>query len=185
MQQQPSLAPPASRRSRLALSAVLAVAALLVFAVAVPAAAGGMDAADALAQLKALEGTWTGTAGGNPGVEIEYRVTGGGSVVMETQFPGSEHEMVSMYHLDGERLVMTHYCAAGNQPRLELDPAAGGDELTFVFAGGSNLDPAVDVHIHGARFRLAADGSMRQVWSSYRDGEPAHEMVFELQRAAD
>lgn len=179
-----------TKRNSPAPAAALTLAAAVVLAVtllaAAPAAAGGMDAAAAFAKLKTLEGAWTGTAAGEPGAEIEYRVTGGGSVVMETQFGGTAHEMISMYHMDGDKLVMTHYCAAGNQPHLQLDPAAGDEgEMTFVFAGGSNLDPAKDGHIHGARFRFADDGSIHSVWSSYRDGKPEHEMVFELTRAAD
>lgn len=175
-----------TRSFTLAFAGALTVAALAILLATAPAVAGGTDAAAAFAKLKALEGTWTGTAGGEPGAEIKYRVTGGGSVVMETLFEGTEHEMISMYHLDGDRLVMTHYCAAGNQPHLQLDPTAGTEgEMTFVFAGGTNLDPAVDGHIHGARARLAEDGSLHWVWSHYSGGEPDHEMVFKLQRAAD
>ena len=43
---------------------------------------------------------------------IEFRVTSAGSVVQETMFPGSDHEMVNMYSVDGDKLLMTHYCAA-------------------------------------------------------------------------
>ena len=57
------------------------------------------------------------------GPRSSYRVASGGSVVQETLFPGSPHEMISMYHLAGGQLVMTHYCAMGNQPRMKLDTA--------------------------------------------------------------
>jgi hypothetical protein len=174
----------AGRRSGTEAAGALLLAALLL--PAAPALAGGVDAAAAFAQMKSLAGTWTGTAAGEPGAHLEYRLTGNGSVVMETQFGGTEHEMISMYHLDGDKLVMTHYCAAGNQPRLVLDPEASGDgELVFVFAGGTNLDPAKDSHIHGAHFEIAGDGAMRQTWSSYADGKPAHDMVFDLHRGDD
>ena len=52
---------------------------------------------------------------------VVYKLTGAGSALVETQFPGTGHEMVSVYHLDGDDLRMTHYCAAGNQPRVKLD----------------------------------------------------------------
>ena len=61
--------------------------------------------------------------------------------------PGTDHEMVSVYHADGKDVVMTHYCAFGNQPKMKLDPASKDNELKFVFAGGTNLDPAKDTHM--------------------------------------
>ena len=48
-----------------------------------------------------------------------YRVTAAGSAVMEVLFPGTDHEMVTVYHQDGDDLILTHYCAAGNQPRMK------------------------------------------------------------------
>ena len=54
-----------------------------------------------------------------------FKLTGGGSAVQETIFPGAAHEMVSVYHADGKDVVMTHYCALGNQPKMKLDPASG------------------------------------------------------------
>ena len=53
-----------------------------------------------------------------------------------------------MYHLDGADLVMTHYCMLGNQPRMKADPKSPANQLCFKFAGGSNLDPAKDKHMH-------------------------------------
>jgi len=39
---------------------------------------------------------------------VTYKLTGAGSALIETQFPGMGHEMVSVYHLDGPELRMTH-----------------------------------------------------------------------------
>jgi hypothetical protein len=44
-------------------------------------------------------------------VRVEYRVTGAGSAVVETLFPGTPHEMVTVYHARKGVLCMTHYCA--------------------------------------------------------------------------
>jgi len=46
---------------------------------------------------------------------VTYRVASAGSVVQETLFPGTPHEMISMYHLVDGELVLTHYCAMANQ----------------------------------------------------------------------
>jgi hypothetical protein len=66
----------------------------------------------------------------------------GGSVVMETMMAGTDYEMINMYHLDGDDLVLTHYCAGGNQPTMRLDRAkATATELPFVFTGGPTSTP--------------------------------------------
>ena len=79
--------------------------------------------------LKKLEGTWV-MGKGKQAAKVVFKVTGAGSSVIETQFPGSAMEMVSVYHLDGpEKLIMTHYCAAHNQPTMALLPGATEKEM--------------------------------------------------------
>ena len=82
------------------------------------------------------------------------KVTAGGSAVQETLFPGQPMEMVSVYHLDKGDLVMTHYCVLGNQPRMKADPKSPANQIHWVFAGGTNLDPAKDTHMHGGDAHL-------------------------------
>src|SRR5439155_8435497 len=87
-----------------------------------------------LEKLKKLSGTWVATdKDGKPTSEVVsvFRVTSAGSAVHETIFPGTDHEMVSVYHLDGKDLVMTHYCALGNQPRMKLDAKSQPNQLVF------------------------------------------------------
>jgi hypothetical protein len=117
-------------------------------------------------------------------VTHEIEVSAAGTVVMETMGPGTEHEMINMYHLDGEELVLTHYCAGGNQPTMRLDrDASTADKLIFDFTGGTNLDPATDHHIHAAEINIPADGKMVSVWKSWGDGEPTATMTFHLARS--
>lgn len=71
-----------------------------------------------LGKVKTLEGEWTLTGpDGQPG-SIVFKTSSAGSVVRETMFPGQPHEMTNVYHMDGPTCVVTHYCAAGNQPRM-------------------------------------------------------------------
>src|SRR5258706_13659119 len=108
-----------------------------------PEIGSSVTALSAFADLKRLAGTWTGkTESGQP-MTIEYRVAANGSTLIDTQSPGSPHEMVSVYSITDEDLVLTHYCPMGehgNQPRMQLDRARStrGD-LRFMFTGGSNL----------------------------------------------
>ena len=154
-----------------------------------------VETRSAFDQLKTLAGSWQGLPEGE-GLEAEeearaagevvhqFRVSAAGTVVMETMNPGTDHEMINMYHLDGEDLMLTHYCAGGNQPtmRLNRDLSTTG-ELVFDFAGGTNLDPAVDPHIHSAKITLVDGDHLVSRWLSYAGGEPAGSMTFHLARS--
>jgi hypothetical protein len=161
------------------------------------AAKPGVDAKTAFARIKTLAGNWKSQASMEPNVEhskekgedhngeasVTYKVTGAGSAFVETQFPGSSHEMVSVYHMDGDDLRMTHYCAAGNQPRVKLDRAnSKPDELIFVFDGGTNFDPQKDHHIHGVKITFHEDGKVTSAWESYMGGKKAATATFLMTR---
>ena len=53
----------------------------------------------------------------------------------------------TVFHLDGDRLLATHYCAQGNQPRLRLRAGPGSDVLVFEFLDATNLGSATDPHL--------------------------------------
>ena len=153
----------------------------------VKAKPAGVEAKAAFARLKSLAGTWTVQVGGDHDaakskqhqeqpvatpVTTVFRLTGAGSALVETQFPGQSHEMVTVYHLDGEDLRMTHYCAVGNQPRLKLDRThSRADHLIFVFDGGTNLDPKKDVHIHGLAITFHDKDHVTGAWEAYEGGK--------------
>lgn len=129
------------------------------------------NAKAAFAILKSFAGEWVGP---DKDHKIIYKVTAGGSAVEETILPGSPMEMVSMYHLDGDTLRMTHYCAAGNQPRTKLDLKASTPELlVFAFDGGTNFDPAKDMHMHEGRITIKDAKHMETEWIGYQNGKPA------------
>jgi hypothetical protein len=105
-----------------------------------------------------------------------------GSIVIEELFPGTEHEMMTVYHMDGEDLVATHYCSAGNQPRFKLAESGTGSEgYHFAFTGGSNMAPT-DGHIHEGTIRIADADHVESTWSFWKDGQPEHQMTFSMTR---
>src|SRR5215207_1923084 len=77
--------------------------------------------------LKGLAGSWGPLdESGRPTGEVTnvFRVTAGGTAVEETVFPGAEHEMITLYYLRDGAVQLTHYCTAGNQPRMRALPGA-------------------------------------------------------------
>jgi hypothetical protein len=162
-------------------SAVLGAPALL----ASPAAAQPVDGKAAFARLATLAGTWEGKAGHGEAAQmatVTYRLASGGSVVEETLFPGTPHEMISMYHLVDGQLVMTHYCAMANQPRMRLDlKASTPDRLVFAFDGGTNFDPAKDTHVHSGVIEWKGE-SLHAAWAVFSAGKETGQNRFVLER---
>ena len=114
----------------------------------------------AFEKMKTLAGTWLAASeDGKPTDQVMsiIKVTAGGSAVHETLSPGQPQEMVSIYTVDGPDLVLTHYCVLGNQPRLKADPKSPANQIHFQFAGGSNLDPTKDKHMHSATLTIVDD----------------------------
>ena len=117
-------------------------------------------------KMKTLAGTWKGTAtemdGKTEVTEIDYKVTSNGSVVVETLFPGTPKEMVSVYHDDENgKLSMTHYCALGNQPQLDLKRSEA-EKIELELSPKSNLAGAQHMHAVNLSFE---GGMLTQSWT--------------------
>jgi hypothetical protein len=137
-------------------------------------------------QLKKLVGDWAGKASHEGGelfdATVSYKVTSAGSTVMETLFGGTDHEMITMYHLHGDAVVLTHYCSLGNQPRMKLQPSDNPKKLVFKFLDGTNLDPAKDMHMHEATIELIGDDQIKSAWTMFNNGKAAEKANFDLKR---
>ncbi len=129
-------------------------------------------------KIKSMAGTWVeADKDGKPTDKVVsvVRVTAGGSMVQETIFPGDPMEMISVYHMDKGDLVMTHYCVLGNQPRMKADPKAPSNQIRWVFTGGTNLDPAKDMHMHSAVVTFIDADHIELSGEAWVDGKPAPE----------
>jgi hypothetical protein len=136
-----------------------------------------------LETMKKLAGTWLAAdENGRPTDQVVsiIKVTAGGSVVHETLFPGQPQEMVSIYSVDGPDLVMTHYCVLGNQPRMKADKNSSANQIHFGFAGGSNLDPAKDKHMHEATLTVVDADHIEVKGVGWDGGAPAKDMCCGL-----
>jgi hypothetical protein len=128
----------------------------------------------AFERLKTLVGEWRGTSAKGRTFGITYRLSAGDTVLVETWALASGRESLTLYHLDGDDLVATHYCPIGNQPRMKLKRWSGGDVLDFAFVSATNLpDPNV---AHQDSFRLelidAAHIARSETYLENGAGEP-------------
>src|SRR2546421_1119541 len=96
--------------------------------------------------LKTLSGSWAGKGSQGQPVQVSYRVTAGGSALM-SEITGEHEDMVTMFHPDGSRLLMTHYCGAGNQPRMVGTASPDGKTIKFNFLDATNLVAAQPGHM--------------------------------------
>jgi hypothetical protein len=138
----------------------------------------------AFERFKQLAGEWVGKGPGKdaPDVHILYKVTAGGSAVVETLFPGTAHEMVSVIHPDGSDLLLTHYCHLGNQPQMKASEPAEGTKIAFKFVRATNLKSEKDKHMHEATYTFVDADTLRSEWTLYNEGKPAGQVVLELKR---
>jgi hypothetical protein len=134
-----------------------------------------------------LAGEWVAAEDGEMAKKgdlvARYAVTAAGSAVVETVFPGSPHEMVTVYRAEGPDLVLTHYCIEGNQPRMRAR-AANGARFDFKFDGGTNIDPSRDRHMHSASVELVGDDEIRTVWTEIAEAKPVLVVKSHLLRKA-
>jgi hypothetical protein len=137
------------------------------------------------AALKKLAGDWVKVGKDGKATDqviSSIRVTSAGSAIQETMFPGSNHEMVTMYHLDGDDLVLTHYCSLGNQPRLKAEPGKDVNKIVFKFVSCTNLKSKDDHHINGATLTLYGKDHFKAKWESCKKGKPCHLVNLDLVR---
>ncbi len=133
-------------------------------------------------RLKRLEGNWS--LQGEEEGKVSYHVTAAGSAVVETLFPGEPHEMVTIYHLDGDKILLTHYCAMGNQPRMRQIDAAEEDDLVFEFAGGTGVEGVG--HMHDLTITFVGDDALRHEWVAVdAEGNEVEHAVFDFERASE
>lgn len=145
------------------------------------AAAAQTDAQRAFTIIKSLPGTWEGKAPDGRALQVTFKLTGGGSAVLsEIQVP--KEDMVSMIHLDGpDRLLLTHYCAAGNQPRMQASVSPDGKIITFNYMDATNLASPEAGHMQKMTLRVLDDNHHTEEWLFVDHGKE-HKEVFDLRR---
>jgi len=138
------------------------------------------DAQKAFATLKSMPGMWEGKTSQGDALQVSFKVTSGGSAVMSEIF--GHEDMITMFHLDGpQRLLMTHYCGAGNQPRMQGSLSPDGKTITFNFVDATNLATPDAGHMQRVVLTLLDGNHHTEEWTFLDHGKETKE-VFDLRR---
>ena len=131
--------------------------------------------------LKVLQGTWEGKNHQGQTLKITFRETAGGSALLSEIHGMGPENMVSMIHMDGDRLLLTHYCGAGNQPRMKATIAADGKSVAFDFIDATNLTSPEAGHMQHVVFAMPDADHHTEEWTFIDHGKEMKEL-FTLQR---
>ncbi|HYK40628.1 MAG TPA: hypothetical protein VEU98_11395 [Candidatus Eremiobacteraceae bacterium] len=147
------------------------------------------DAEKSFDAMKTLAGNWEGKVSvtehpemNNMGGHVSFRVTSmGNALVHEMSGEGRPDHPVTMFYLDSGRLLLTHYCDAGNRPRMAARPSGDGKTVEFDFidlAGGTAYG-----HMHHAVFTIVDADHHTEDWTYMEPGDKPVHAHIELQRA--
>jgi hypothetical protein len=159
----------------------LFLAVLILFAVEGRANNSGADAS-AFDQLKTLVGEWEGTSREGP-VKITYTMVSNSSALMERMQRGSEPEMITMYSADGDHILVTHYCSAGNQPQMKSEAImmTKPQKYSFSLVRVSGLKTEDEGHMIGLVLTILDKDHLTQEWKYQEKGKTGVDL-FEYKR---
>ena len=162
-----------TRFARTLILAAVALAATCAFA--------QTDAEKAFNAIKNLPGTWEGKGPDGHAFQVTFKVVSGGSAV-ESEILVPNEDMISMFHMDGaNRLMMTHYCAAGNQPRMQASVSPDGKTFTFTYVDATNLASPDAGHMQKMVLTLIDANHHTEEWT-FADHGVEHKELFDLHR---
>jgi hypothetical protein len=124
----------------------------VLFAFLASVSAAGFDgmpnnAKDVFERLKTLQGDWK-SADPKSAMVVNYKLLANGSSVVETWTMSPTRQSMTVYTMDGDRLIATHYCPQGNAPRLQFTKTDPSGACHFIFLDGANLQAPEGSHEH-------------------------------------
>ena len=144
------------RKSMRISTAVIALALIAFGSIAI---AGQPSTRTVFDRLKTLEGDWRSTSGKTT---VNYRLIANGSSIVETWTMSPTRQSMTVYTMDGNQVIATHYCPQGNAPRLRLSRTGADGTHYFEFLDGANLQKSGASHEHAFWVRLdSADTLVR------------------------
>ena len=184
-------------KSSIALSVVFVLMAAAAFAADTAPTSVPSDAQKSFAKIKSLAGTWEGSVTTIPKMEemgdmtrmrVSLRVTSRGNALVhemkgagDGDDPTKYDHPVTMFYLDNDRLLLTHYCDAGNRPRMAARTSADGKTVEFDFvdvAGSTQFG-----HMEHAVFTIIDENHHAEDWTYLMPGDKPMHAHMDLQRA--
>ncbi len=110
-------------------------------------------------QLKELVGDWRSSKAGSA-TTVNYKLIANGTSLIETWTMSPTRQSMTVYTLDGKKLIATHYCPQGNAPRLQLKHTDKNAKHHFEFFDGANLQDPSGHHEHAFWVQLNSPESM-------------------------
>ena len=159
---------------------VLCTAAILALILASTPVVAQSDAQKVLNRFKSMVGTWEGKSADGDTNEVTYQLMADGTAVMGEIHNGSGN-MTSMFYVDGGRLLMTHFCPAGNQPRMVATISPDLTEVSFDFLDATNLATPNAGHMHSAVYLFSDDNHYSEEWTWKQERKEA-KFHYEMQR---
>jgi hypothetical protein len=154
------------------------------------------EAQKSFSQLKSLAGTWQASVtvdppqpemGNGAKAQVSLRVTSRGNAIVHEMYEAGKPEdptrydhPVTMFYLDNDRLLLTHYCDAGNRPRMVARTSPDGKKVEFDF-----LDVAGNLqhgHMQHAVFTVLDANHHTEDWTYLMPGDKPVHAHMDLQR---
>jgi hypothetical protein len=135
-------------------------------------------------QLRTLVGSWSGKNSAGTPLQVSIRSTSADSALVNEVHGGGtgSEDMFSVFHLDGDRLVMTHYCTAGNQPRMAASVSPDGKTITFEFFDATNLANPDAGHMERVVIEILDVNHHTETWTFIDHGKEMKD-VYDLRRS--
>lgn len=128
--------------------------------------------AAAFEKMMSLVGEWEGINSSGQ-AKITYTMVSGGTALMERLQSGSEPEMITLYSLDGDHLMMAHYCSSGNQPQMRTAAITElNGTLVFKMFHVMGMKSADEAHMTGLTVTMPDKDHFTQEWTFVEKGKP-------------
>ena len=148
-----------------------AVGMMALVAGAASLAADKTKSEEAFDRLASLKGEWEGQQDGVK-ISLVYTLTANGSALMEEFRPESGPVMVTMFTVDGDHLIATHYCAAKNQPQMMTTTITDVQKrLAFSLVRITGLKSPDDWHNTGLTVTQEDSDHLTQEWTYQSKGK--------------
>jgi len=133
-------------------------------------------------KMQSLVGEWQGKSVYGKTAKVSYTLVSDNSALMEKLAMGGESEMVTMYHPDGDHLMMTHYCSAHNQPRMRAQKVStDAKNIVFDLVDVTNLSTPDAGHMKKLVLTFADQDHFTQEWTWGEKGKE-NTVVIQFER---